>query len=81
MDAIHRETGVPERGFDGRNEVIDGSRSQSEEVEIAGLALDLTPYDECRAAREGEVCSFLQPGDDLGDLTQELAQHVSATWR
>ena len=56
--------------------MIDCVGGQSEEVEIASLALDITADDHRAAAGESEVPCLIQAGDDLCNPLLQRTQHV-----
>ena len=65
LGVVDNETRLAERAVDGRDEQIDSSRCQAEEVEISSLPPNVTADDQRSLACEREVCRFLEPGDDL----------------
>ena len=61
------EPGILQSTFDGWNEPVDSVGCESEEVEVARLAANVTANDQRGTAGEREALRFLQAGDDLGD--------------
>lgn len=81
LDVVDDQASLSQRPVGGRDEPIDGGGCETEEVEVAGLPLDVAAGDERGAAGEGEVLRFLEAGDDLSDPLLQRAQHSSRTWR
>jgi hypothetical protein len=67
LNVVHDESGILQSPFDGREEPVDGGGCESEEVEVARLAANVTANDQRRAAGEREALRFLEAGDDLRD--------------
>ena len=61
------EPGILQSTFDGWDESVDGVGCESEEVEVARLAANVTANDKRGTAGKREALCFLQAGDDLGD--------------
>lgn len=56
---VDNETRLAERAVNGRNEPIDSSRCQAEEVEIASVSPNIAANDQRSSACEREVGRFL----------------------
>jgi hypothetical protein len=76
LKAVDDKTGFAEGTVDGRNEPVDSFRRRTEEVEIAGLSMNVAAGDQGGAAGECEAFRFLKTGDDLGDLLLKRAQQL-----
>ena len=73
------EAGGAQGTVDRRNESVDGSSVETEEVEVTGSPLDIAARDQSGTAGEGEVRRLVEACDDLGNLLLKRAQHLSAT--
>jgi hypothetical protein len=65
-----------------RSRPVDRSAGQAEEVEVAGLSLNIAAGNQCRSAGECEVFRFLQAGDDPATCSWSgLSTYSTRRWR
>lgn len=73
----HPETSGSKRSIDSGEQSIDRIGGRSEEVDIAGLTLDVAADDQCATAAECKVCGLIQARDDRGDLLLQGTEHAT----
>ena len=76
LDAVDGEAGCAESSVDGGDKPVNGLRSEAEEVQVAGLSLNVAAGDEGGAAGKREFARLLEAGDDPRDLLLERCQHL-----
>ena len=73
---MHDEPGIVQSPVDRRNEPVDCVGRESEEVEVARLAVNVAAEDQRPTAREYEALRFLEAGDDRGHLLLQRAEYL-----